>query len=210
VPVSHARIETERPSRYLVQFCKHAAGMGAGGHAARMRQHAGAARGDIQVTAEWCDSHGAVTFNPWGRCELTADESALTVRIDAADEDGLRQIQDIITRDLDRFSRRDPLAVTWRRPEQPDADQALTNSDGEPASAPPGDPARGWMRTHRTAIILSFAAVVVIGLHLGLAGALVAQSRWTGVATNTVLAVVLVKIAFVVAVRVGRRRRRSE
>jgi hypothetical protein len=56
--------------------------------------------------------------------------------------------------------------VTWRRPEQPDANQA-SDGDGEPALAPPGKAAKGWIRTHRTAIVLTFAAVLAIGLHIG-------------------------------------------
>ena len=122
MPILHAQIQTERPSRYLVQFCKHAAAMGGGGHTPRMHLHATMARREVQVAAEWSDTSGTVTFNPWGQCTLTADADTLTLRIDAADEDGLAQIRDVIDRDLQRFSRRDPLAVTWQRPETRGAD----------------------------------------------------------------------------------------
>ena len=71
-------------------------------------------------TAEWSDTSGTVTFTPWGQCTLTAGAGTLTLRIDAADEDGLAQIREIITRDFERFSRRDPLALTWQRSEVPD------------------------------------------------------------------------------------------
>lgn len=119
MPVLEARIETERASRYLVQFCKHAAALGGGGHTPRMHQHGAMTHREVQVDAEWSDARGTVAFTPWGRCTLTADPHTLTLRIEATGEDGLHQIRDVITRDLERFSRRDPLTVTWRRPETP-------------------------------------------------------------------------------------------
>ena len=117
MPTRQARVETERASRYLVQFCKHAAAMGAGGHSPRMHLHTAMGRREVQVSAEWSDRYGTVTFIPWGRCTLAAEAGELTLRIEASDERGLQQIQDVITGDLDRFSRRSPLAVTWLPPE---------------------------------------------------------------------------------------------
>jgi ubiquinone/menaquinone biosynthesis C-methylase UbiE len=124
-----ATIETERPDRYLVRFCKHAASMGRS-HSHGPRVHLGAmlARGEVQVRAEYSETHGTVTFSPWGRCMITAGAGALTLRIEATDEENLRQIQDIVTRDLDRFSGQDHLVVVWRRPEAPGA-----SSGGGPA-----------------------------------------------------------------------------
>lgn len=113
MPILNAEIQTERASRYLVQFCKHAAAMGAGGHTARMHLHPTMARGEVQVAADWSDTLGTVTFTPWGQCALTADGDTLTLRIEAADEDGLTQIRDVIDRDFERFSHRGPLIVTW-------------------------------------------------------------------------------------------------
>ena len=106
MPILNAQVHTDRASRYLGQFCKHAAAMGDGGHTPRMHLHATMARREVRVTAEWSDTSGTVTFTPWGRCTLTADADTLTLRIDAADEDGLTQIRDIIDRDFERFSRR--------------------------------------------------------------------------------------------------------
>jgi hypothetical protein len=115
MPTLEAQVETERASRYLVQFCKHAAAMGGGGHTMRMHLHGMLNRRDVQVAAEWSDTRGAVTFTPWGRCTLASDTKTLTLRIEAAGEDGLEQIRDVVSRDLERFSRRDPLTVTWHR-----------------------------------------------------------------------------------------------
>jgi hypothetical protein len=116
MPSLEGQIQTERASRYLVQFCKHAAALGEGAHAHRMHHHRppGEPGHEPRATAEWTDTAGAVTFTAWGRCTLTADASTLALRIEAADEDGLRRIKDTVTRDFARFSSRHPLTVTWR------------------------------------------------------------------------------------------------
>jgi hypothetical protein len=121
MPILQAQIQTERASRYLVQFCKHAAAMGRGGHTPRMHLHTPMVRGEVQVAAEWSDTSGTVTFKPWGRCTLSADDGTITVLIDAVDDDGAAEIRDIVTRDFERFTRRDPAAVTWQRSETPGA-----------------------------------------------------------------------------------------
>jgi hypothetical protein len=197
MPVLEARIDTERASRYLVQFCRHAAAMGGGGHTRRMHLHGTMTRRDVQVDAEWSESQGRVTFNPWGRCTLAADAHSLMVRIEADDADALQQIRDVITRDFARFSRRDPLIVTWRQPGTPEAARELS----EPASK------RGVERL--PIIALAAALVLVVALHIGLVGAAMANSRWTGIATDIVLALIVLKIALVVLTRRGIRRHRT-
>jgi hypothetical protein len=110
---AEAHVQTTRASRYLIQFCKHADSMSRhGGHG----MHLGEAltRRDVQVRADWSDTRGVVTFSPWGQCTVTADEVSLTFRVEANGEENLQQIQDVITRDLDRFARRDGLTVTWQ------------------------------------------------------------------------------------------------
>jgi hypothetical protein len=113
MPTAEARVDTDRPSRYLVQLCKHAAAMGRGGHRARLHPGAPTAGRGVQVEAEWTDTRGWLTFAPWGECTLTADADALILRIDARDETGLGTIQDILTKDVHRVGRRDNLTVTW-------------------------------------------------------------------------------------------------
>ncbi|HEU4945769.1 MAG TPA: DUF2218 domain-containing protein [Kribbella sp.] len=115
--IAEARIETERPSRYLVQLCKHAASMAGSSHRAHLHLGGAPARHEVQVDAEWSDTHGTVVFSSWGRCALAAGANTLTVRIEATDEQSLRRIQDVVTGDLDRFGRRDGLTVSWRRSE---------------------------------------------------------------------------------------------
>lgn len=116
---AEARIETERPGRYLIQLGKHAAAMG-GSRGHQLRLHAGggapAAR-EVQVHAEWSGTEGCIRFDPWGRCTITADAGTLLLRVEAADEESLRRMQDILGRDLGRFGRREHLTVSWNRPE---------------------------------------------------------------------------------------------
>ena len=114
-----ARIATTRPSRYLVQICTHAASMGRGHHGLRMHFGDALARREVQVDADWSDTRGVITFTPWGRCTMTADDAALTVRVQAADECNVVKIRDIITRDLDRMGRRDALSIDWHPASSP-------------------------------------------------------------------------------------------
>jgi hypothetical protein len=111
---AEARIDTDRPERYLAQICKHAAAMGAGGHRARMHGGGHPEREKLDVHAEWSEARGSVTFAPWGSCAITADGRVLTLRVEAVDEASLGRIQDVLTKDLDRFGRRDGLVVNWQ------------------------------------------------------------------------------------------------
>ncbi len=137
-----AQIETERPSRYLVQFCKHAASMGGGRHGSRMHLGTALAGREVQVHADWSDTHGVVKFIPWGQCTITASADTLTLRVEAADEENLRKIQDITTRDFHRFGRRDGLAVNWQPAHTPEAPAGLlpdsAGKDGRGAAGAAG------------------------------------------------------------------------
>ena len=114
MPSVEARIATDRPSRYLRQFCTHAATIGDGHRATnRHMRHAREPRA-VGVQAEWSDSRGVVTFTASDRCTLTAGTGVLIVRIDAADADSLRSIQRLVSDDFARFGRRDGLDVNWR------------------------------------------------------------------------------------------------
>ena len=125
MPTSQATIETDRPGRYLAQLCRHAAAMGETGGGHRPRLHGGHRRrvqgagtapasAELRVSAEWSDTHGIVTLAPWGRCSMEATDHTLTLRVDATDDDALQQIQEIVTRDLERFGRRGRLTVAWQ------------------------------------------------------------------------------------------------
>lgn len=176
--IAEARIETERPSRYLVQLCKHASAIG------RSHEHD---RG-VQVEATWSDSDGTITFTPWGRCTAHAEADALTLRVQAGKEEDLQAIQDIVTKHLRRFSRNE-LTATWQRTD--------TGSDAEPHPAmltERNKPASRWARIKRISLAGAAAVTLLVALHLGLGGALVASTEWTSMAIGVVVALVLLKI----------------
>lgn len=202
MPILEAQIETERASRYLRQLCKHADAMsGRGSHTPGMHLHNKAVPGEVEVAAAWSDTDGTLTFTPWGQCTLAADTDTLTLRIAAADEDGLHHMRDVLTRDLERFSSRDPLTVTWRQPTTNEA-AGLLGTRG-----PAVRHRRGHRRTSLSTILLVLVVILLIGLHVGLAGSIGAGSRLTGMVTNVVVGLVVLKIAVLVLVRFRMRRR---
>ena len=112
---AETHIQTERPSRYLVQLCKHADSI----NHKILHRHASKAQARLEVLdVEWSDADGTLTFS-WGRCTMQAGPDTLTVRIDATNEEDLQRIQNLITGNLERFGRRDQLKVNWQPPEAP-------------------------------------------------------------------------------------------
>lgn len=121
MPTSEALVRTTNPNRYLTQLCKHASAMGQARHfGARIHLGAQLDRGEVQVSAEWSDTRGTVSFRPWGTCALTTTGDTLALRAEGIDEDGLLSIQDVITRDIERFGRREHLTVEWQREQNPE------------------------------------------------------------------------------------------
>jgi len=111
---AEAHIQTSRPSRYLIQLCKHARYMGQHGRHG-LRAHPGnntPERPQMQH-AEWSDTFGILRLN-WGECTIQANPDTLTLRAQAADEENLRRIQELIAGRLEKFGRRDHLKVTWQ------------------------------------------------------------------------------------------------
>ncbi|WP_406306745.1 DUF2218 domain-containing protein [Streptomyces sp. NBC_00885] len=191
---AEAHVETERPSRYLVQLCKHFNNKGRhlghrprahqGGDAQALREMQAVA---AQAVVESSDTHGSVRL-PWGRCTMQATPNVLTLRVEAADEENLRKLQDLVGGHVERLGRREWLKVTWQRLE------ASTPPPGKIINTTPV-PEEGAVgrRRHVGTIGLVAAVVLVIAVHLGLAGALLANWRWTW-AAGIVLAIVLVKV----------------
>ncbi len=126
MPSAEAKVATERPSRYLVQLCRHFS------HKGRHLRHGPGTRHSgrpgmpaDQVQVEWSDTHGIVDFG-WGRCTMQATPDTLTLRAEATNEDDLHRVQDLLAGHLDRFSRRDQLKLTWQR-----ADACAAPNPGE-------------------------------------------------------------------------------
>lgn len=201
---AEARVATDRPSRYLVQLCRHIDHM-------RGHLHGGTpAHGDGEAAftvrrAEWSDEHGLVDFG-WGRCIVQAGPGELVLHVEADDEDGLRRIQAGIARRLETIGRRDAMQVHWQ--------QADVGRQAHTAPVPPGDAAastpQGRTTRHRPYLgATGLAAVVVLALavHLGLLEVLLGQARWAGWAADIVVVLVVVKILVVGRFAILRSRR---
>lgn len=111
MPTAEARVQTEHPGRYLAQLCQHAGKMGR--HLThRPRAHAGGGTPPEIYDAQCTSTAGLVTLN-WGQWTMHAAPGALTLRVEAADQENLRRIQDLVTARLEKIGRRDHLTVSW-------------------------------------------------------------------------------------------------
>lgn len=183
---SEAHIATDRASRYLAQLCQHAGQMGEP-FRHRPRAHDGGEGPPAVDRTSWSDTRGRIEFK-WGICTVEATESALTLRAEAADKDGLRRIEDGIAKRLETIGRRDELTVTWQRAEP-----------GYPAASASVRPA--WTARPRRPILvigLVGAGVVIVAVHVGLFGRAAASSPWTTWGANVIVALVAVKLGVVV------------
>jgi cytochrome P450 len=100
MPATEADVPTARAARYLAQLCDHAGRLSAAGDAAAPRR------------AQHADNEGVIDLG-WARCTLTATDAALILRAESDSPQGLVQLQERLTRTLERVGRRDRLAVTW-------------------------------------------------------------------------------------------------
>ena len=170
---AEARIHAERPSRYLVQLCRHAGQMRHIGDRTGGGHDEGAPPEVHDV--EWSDTHGIVKMN-WGQWTVRADGPMLTVRAESADEEDLLRLQGLLAGRLQKIGRRDHLTVNWQR---------LTSGSGDidhadhavPAERPqPGANARRQTLTRRLLIVA--AVTLLVAVHLGLGGAAFANLQW--------------------------------
>jgi hypothetical protein len=115
---AEADIRTEHAARYLERVCGHAGKMGEAGHRLGHRQPSHARGGGPPEVwrVECSGTEGTVSLN-WGQWTMRALPGLLAVRAEAADEQDLRRIQDLLTARLQKFGRREHLTVTWRPPE---------------------------------------------------------------------------------------------
>jgi hypothetical protein len=112
MPAAEAEVQTRDPGRYLVRLCQHAGKMRRRlGHQPR-RHSGGGAPPDVHHT-EWSDTSGILILS-LGRCTLRAADGVLKIRAEASSQDSLAQIQELITKRLEGFGRRERLAVTWQ------------------------------------------------------------------------------------------------
>jgi hypothetical protein len=167
MPIAETRIDTDRPSRYLVQFCKHAAAMGSSrGHQLRAHAEGVSATGRVTVRAEWSDNLGTVTFDPWGTCHLQARDTKLLVRVQATSHDSLARIEEIVTADLGRFSRQE-LSITWH---------SIGAELAEKQRITAIHPTRLVLR--RSPWLLALVGVLIVAAHLGAGGYVLTRWGW--------------------------------
>lgn len=114
MPSATAHVATDRPSRYLVQLCRHLANNGRHlTHRRRTHHRADApSHPATQARVEWSATDGSADFG-WAHCTLRAADGLLTLRAEADDEQNLQHVQNLLTEHLDRFARRNPLTVHW-------------------------------------------------------------------------------------------------
>jgi hypothetical protein len=165
--IAEARIHTDRPTRYLVQICKHAAAMGSGrGHQLRAHAEGVSATGPVTIRAEWSDTLGTVTFDPWGTCHLQAGDTALLVRVQATNHDSLARIEEIVTADLGRFSRQE-LSITWH---------SIRAEPAEKQRITAKHPTMRLLR--RTPWLLALVGVLIVAAHLAAGGYVLTRWGW--------------------------------
>jgi len=100
-----AHLDTDTPDRYLRQLCRHAQLLASrAGRPPRLHTAGAQALAALDIRVECTGSNATITLNPWGRCRLHAEGTQLVVWVDAHDEAALRQITDIVTRDIAGFS----------------------------------------------------------------------------------------------------------
>lgn len=85
--------ETSRAPRYLAQLCKHMSNRG---------MH-------VETTA---DTYGFADFG-FGTCTLQAHPQHLIITLEVRDPVVLKRAQQALTRDIERFGRRDGLSINW-------------------------------------------------------------------------------------------------
>jgi hypothetical protein len=86
-------VNTPQAARYLTQLCKHF---------------------EHKLPVTHGDGKGRIPFST-GDCLLSAKEGVLTLTVNAPDEAGLAQLEDVVERHLVRFAFREDMALTWSR-----------------------------------------------------------------------------------------------
>ena len=105
--IAEAEVETERASRYLAELCEHL-------------NNKAQAHPDRRVRVQWSKTHGTADFG-WGRCTMQATTNLLSLRADADDQDALHQMEEFVTRHLEKYGATDELKVDWKQPGMPAA-----------------------------------------------------------------------------------------
>ena len=199
MPTGEARIETERPSRYLVQLCRHASKLG--GHRRHgPRTHAGGDPIPFVRQVEWSDTYGVVRL---GDCTITmrAGPGVLAITAEAADEADLQRVQGLIAGRLEMFGRRDDLQVIWDRPGRTVRDNTTDTESSTPTVMVAA------LSGRRGTVTAGAVGALAVAAHLVVGGTVLVTQRWIGWTVDIVIALVVVKLLAVTAVVLRRRAR---
>ena len=143
---------------------------------------------------DYSDSMAAVQFAD-GRLTMWATADTLTLRVEAADDDALRRLQDGVTARLHKIGRRDQLATTWQRLQAPPGPLGYTAQDAGP-QATPGSRKPRWPR-RLTLVGLVAGGALIVAVHLGIGGTAVAALPWTGWVGGSLLVLILATLVFI-------------
>jgi hypothetical protein len=115
MPAAEADIATDHAASYLARLCGHAAKMSQASHRLPHRPRARDRDGGPPEVrhVERAGTEATVSLDR-GQWSMRALPGRLAVRAEAADEEDLRRIQDLLTTRLETFGRREHLTVTWR------------------------------------------------------------------------------------------------
>lgn len=115
MPAAEAHIRTDHAARYLARLCGHAGKMSDASHRPAHRQSAhDHADGPPEVRRVERSGTEATVSLDRGQWTMRALPGRLAVRAEAADQEDLRRIQDLLTTRLETFGRREHLTVTWQ------------------------------------------------------------------------------------------------
>jgi hypothetical protein len=89
--VAKAHVKSEKASVYLTQLCKHFA---------------------HKIPTEHGQDYGRMRFQP-GLCTMRAADGVLSMECEAASENELQLVKNVVVDHLTRFAWREHLAVTW-------------------------------------------------------------------------------------------------
>jgi hypothetical protein len=101
--IAEARVETEQASVYLERLCRHVS-------------KAAQAAPQMPAQVGCSDDQGVINLGS-ARCVLHAEPGVLTLRVEAPDEESLRDLEERIGSRLEMFGGRDQLKVGWSPPD---------------------------------------------------------------------------------------------
>ncbi len=111
---ANAVVPTDGANRHLTQLCRHAAKMRESRHL-QMGSHDSGHMPPKMQRVECTDTQAIFTVEG-GRCVIEATHVALTLRVEAADQNSLRRIQELVAHRVETIGSREGLKVSWQTP----------------------------------------------------------------------------------------------